>query len=98
MAFWLPLFAVVGAGGFIADRSGLLNVEDTASTAASAIGTGIGAVISTAGPAIVEGVSTGLVATREAIREKEAEVVASLTAVFVMYVGLRVIINQAVQR
>ena len=51
MAFWLPLFAVVGAGGFIADRSGLLNVEDTASTAASAIGTGIGAVISTAGPA-----------------------------------------------
>ena len=98
MEFWLPLFAVVGAGGFIADRAGLISQEDAAQSAAESIGTGIGAIISTAGPAFVEGVSVGLVATREAIREKEAEVVASLTAVFVMYVGIRTIINQAVQR
>ena len=100
MVAWIPLLALVGAGGVgIAGASAISDraeeaVQGTIEDVGEGIGNGIGILI----PSAIKGIASGVAAGREVIRGDEAVIVGALTTAVLLYIGVKAAISQAVQR
>jgi hypothetical protein len=86
-----PLIIAGGLAGvtaWIADKTGIIDIEDAGEEIGEVVGKVIAGVVSSlpevieeAGPAIVDGVSEGAKATRESLRGREAALAMGVTVI-----------------
>lgn len=88
----LPLLLGAAGTGWLLDQSGILSLDDAGEEIGEAVG-GVAAavvravpeIIEELGPAVVDGLSKSVAATREALRGREVQAFAGLTVVVLSF-------------